>query len=172
MEEQNCSICWDKCENSEKLHCGHFVHIECLKKTINPECPICRTPLKGVPDGVLPSIFENKHNYKKQVEIERLVEVFTDVIVNIKDEDKHFIYKILNSDITNKNDIIYRFTLIIQALRYEQRFFDVYYFEVDIANIKSCIRESNITFEDKNDIFNLLNRIFYVRGDDTNNCIH
>lgn len=43
----DCPICFCSLkEEKNALECGHWTHLECIKKCIKPECPICRHPVK------------------------------------------------------------------------------------------------------------------------------
>jgi hypothetical protein len=47
---EDCPICFFTLKEGEKimLECGHFFHIHCLSKCLEPVCPICRKQLNGV----------------------------------------------------------------------------------------------------------------------------
>lgn len=36
-----CIVCCEEINMNEPLECGHWVHLECVKKSIKPQCPIC-----------------------------------------------------------------------------------------------------------------------------------
>lgn len=38
-----CAICYENCDIS--LKCNHYVHLECIKNGMKPECPLCRTDI-------------------------------------------------------------------------------------------------------------------------------
>jgi hypothetical protein len=42
---EDCPICLEILGNEKPLACGHWVHIECLRKHFKPECPMCRKKL-------------------------------------------------------------------------------------------------------------------------------
>ncbi len=52
----SCIICT---ENSilNRFECGHWLHIECLKKQFKPECPLCRMPLNIQVNGTKPTAY-------------------------------------------------------------------------------------------------------------------
>lgn len=47
FSETECPVCFEEFEtNFTPLEpCGHFIHIECVKKTNKMECPLCRQPI-------------------------------------------------------------------------------------------------------------------------------
>jgi len=51
-----CPVCFLSLEEEkEPLACGHWVHLECVKKHFRPECPVCRQKLNIKVEGSLPS---------------------------------------------------------------------------------------------------------------------
>src|SRR3989344_8183068 len=44
IDEQpdDCIVCLEKLTMDAPLECGHWIHLDCIKKSIRPECPICR----------------------------------------------------------------------------------------------------------------------------------
>jgi hypothetical protein len=38
---QECIICCEELCMSAPLECGHWIHLDCVKKSLKPECPIC-----------------------------------------------------------------------------------------------------------------------------------
>jgi len=43
---EECPICFESLnDEKEPLKCGHWMHLECVKKHFKPECPVCRAPL-------------------------------------------------------------------------------------------------------------------------------
>jgi Ring finger domain len=53
---EDCIICTEKMDEKNPLECGHWIHIECVRKHFKPECPICRKRLNMTVTGVLPGI--------------------------------------------------------------------------------------------------------------------
>jgi hypothetical protein len=49
-----CIICTDEMNENTPLECGHWIHIECVKKHFKPECPLCRTSLNINVTGNIP----------------------------------------------------------------------------------------------------------------------
>jgi hypothetical protein len=50
-----CPVCYESLKNENSpLDCGHWVHIECVKKHFKPECPVCRAPVNFEVDGTYP----------------------------------------------------------------------------------------------------------------------
>lgn len=62
-----CCICYSVI-NEAPQSCGHYTHINCLKKHFKPECPLCRTVLNievngSKPDSYIPfSVQEDKES--------------------------------------------------------------------------------------------------------------
>jgi hypothetical protein len=50
-----CPICYESLENEKTpLNCGHWIHINCVKKHFRPECPLCRSPVNFQVYGTTP----------------------------------------------------------------------------------------------------------------------
>ena len=50
-----CVVCTESMVNEpEAFRCGHWVHIECVRRQFKPECPICRAELPIQVTGVRP----------------------------------------------------------------------------------------------------------------------
>jgi hypothetical protein len=50
-----CVICIESLKDEQNsLCCGHWVHLECIKKQFKAECPLCRHPLNIQVTGVMP----------------------------------------------------------------------------------------------------------------------
>lgn len=64
-----CTLC---CEivSLTRLNCGHTLHLKCAASMINPECPICRSPLTNVPEEVIRSIRAKQGEFKEECEAE------------------------------------------------------------------------------------------------------
>ena len=41
----NCIICIESLTEVDILECGHWIHLDCVKKHFKPECPLCRKKL-------------------------------------------------------------------------------------------------------------------------------
>lgn len=39
-----CAICYETI-NDKPLKCNHYIHLDCIKQGMKPECPLCRTNL-------------------------------------------------------------------------------------------------------------------------------
>jgi hypothetical protein len=50
-----CPVCYESLTENNPLTCGHWLHIDCVKKHFKPECPICRFPLPIQVTGIPPS---------------------------------------------------------------------------------------------------------------------
>ncbi len=45
-KSSECPVCFESLENQKKsLHCGHWVHAECIMKQVKSECPLCRAKI-------------------------------------------------------------------------------------------------------------------------------
>jgi hypothetical protein len=53
----DCAICYNKMTDVKPLECGHWIHLECVKKHFKPECPMCRRKLNIQVTGSLPEAF-------------------------------------------------------------------------------------------------------------------
>jgi len=53
----DCIICTEKLGDEKPLECGHFMHLDCVKKHFKPECPLCRRVLNIKVTGTLPIPF-------------------------------------------------------------------------------------------------------------------
>lgn len=51
----DCVICTEKMNETNPLHCGHWIHYKCVQKQFKAECPVCRSPLDIEVKGVRPS---------------------------------------------------------------------------------------------------------------------
>lgn len=41
-----CPVCYETFSEKDKhLACGHWIHLDCVKKSMKAECPICRKPV-------------------------------------------------------------------------------------------------------------------------------
>jgi len=58
FKEDYCPVCYEDFEKSFKplKPCGHYVHLDCVKKTKKLECPICRKEVKDTDDDMEDSI--------------------------------------------------------------------------------------------------------------------
>jgi len=43
---ENCPVCLDEIDEKELLECGHYCHLDCIKKSNIYKCPICRHNVK------------------------------------------------------------------------------------------------------------------------------
>lgn len=65
-----CPICLESLENMTKpLECGHWIHIDCVAKSMKPECPVCRKVIK-LPKKILKTIDENERSTRREWEAE------------------------------------------------------------------------------------------------------
>ena len=61
---EDCIICTESFkDDSEPLCCGHWIHINCIKKQFKPECPICRTSLDISVSGDKPELYIPNEDY-------------------------------------------------------------------------------------------------------------
>jgi len=51
---EECAICFEKLGDVPAFPCGHYIHLDCIKKHFKPECVICRQPLDIQVTGVSP----------------------------------------------------------------------------------------------------------------------
>jgi hypothetical protein len=49
-----CCLCFEKMTEDKPLECGHWLHLECVKKHFKPECPVCRAKLNIKVTGKVP----------------------------------------------------------------------------------------------------------------------
>lgn len=54
---ESCILCCLPLEDEKALECGHWLHLECVKKHFKPECPICRRALSIKVNGTPPDVF-------------------------------------------------------------------------------------------------------------------
>ncbi len=66
---ENCPVCYEEISQKEALQCSHLVHIDCIKQSMKPECPICRAVLTLPPD-VMDVINQNAEKIKMEWEEE------------------------------------------------------------------------------------------------------
>ena len=72
---EECQICLEKFEKDDKaLECGHWIHLDCIQKTMKPECPVCRTFL-NLPKKILKCIEKNAKDAQKEWEEEDVEEL-------------------------------------------------------------------------------------------------
>lgn len=65
-----CPICIEKFSRSDKrLSCGHWIHLNCIRKSLKAECPICRCPL-SLPEKIVKEIENNAKEMKNEWERE------------------------------------------------------------------------------------------------------
>lgn len=78
---KECCICYEKLH--ESLRCGHDAHLDCIKQSLKPECPICRTDMSDL----FTQTDLNKMNEKtRQVVEEWEMDVFDDLIEDTFEE--------------------------------------------------------------------------------------
>lgn len=65
-DDNDCTVCANECTN--KLHCGHLIHYECIAKSGKKECPICRknVNLPYYLEHEFRAALESKEKYLKQ----------------------------------------------------------------------------------------------------------
>ena len=44
---ENCPVCFEELNDTDFIECGHWVHMECIKKSNTNKCPICRHKLSS-----------------------------------------------------------------------------------------------------------------------------
>lgn len=64
-DDKQCLICFDKGPLFE-LNCKHFVHLDCISQMINPNCPVCRTPLENIPKIIKKKITIAGDKFRKE----------------------------------------------------------------------------------------------------------
>jgi len=68
MSKINCVICYDPIimEKEKPLICGHIFHLDCLKKTFKPQCPLCRKEIDIKVEGKYDYTYyiETENNYE------------------------------------------------------------------------------------------------------------
>lgn len=42
---KECILCCENFDEENPLQCGHWMHIACVQKHFEPNCPVCRQPL-------------------------------------------------------------------------------------------------------------------------------
>lgn len=69
-----CPVCCDDIDENDILECGHWVHMDCIKRSLKPECPMCRQPLKLSKD-IMESIQKNSQSMNDEWEREAEEEI-------------------------------------------------------------------------------------------------
>jgi hypothetical protein len=73
VEGEKCLICFEAGPLFQ-LSCLHYVHLECVSQTINPECPACRAPLDNIPKIIKERIVVAGDKFKIEKDQETLME--------------------------------------------------------------------------------------------------
>lgn len=69
FESDICPVCLDESNtNLFSLSCLHKIHLECIKKSIKLECPLCRKKPLNLPIPIQKQINKNASQYKEEVE--------------------------------------------------------------------------------------------------------
>ena len=42
---EECAVCYEDILKTNKLSCGHVIHLDCIYKSKKDTCPLCRRPL-------------------------------------------------------------------------------------------------------------------------------
>lgn len=80
-----CPICLEEIISPKPLQCGHWIHMECIAKSMKPECPMCRTALK-LPKYIKSKIDENLKNTQDQWErddFQELMNEYNNIDTNV-----------------------------------------------------------------------------------------
>lgn len=83
---KECCICYEKLH--ESLRCGHDAHLECIKQSLKPECPICRADMS---DLFTQSDISQMNEHTRQVVEEWETQIFDNVVEETFSEYMEFI---------------------------------------------------------------------------------
>ena len=92
-EVHECPVCLESMLDERPLKCGHHVHIECVKRSMKPECPICRTIL-DLPKDVMKQIDENLKDAKREWADDDEAEIMNMIMSEMHG---HMVYEIIMS---------------------------------------------------------------------------
>lgn len=102
----DCSICLEEVEEKDDcyLSCGHGHHVDCIKKLVKNECPICRSVLKfNKPTSINVKNIEKKEAvYNQQLKKEQ--ETQTRLLVNELSNKKDDVYELSRQQYETEQD--------------------------------------------------------------------
>ena len=61
-----CPACYEGTTLRDILPCRHRVHLDCIRQSMKPECPLCRAPLE-LPPEILANIRQNASDMEERI---------------------------------------------------------------------------------------------------------
>ena len=91
-----CIICYSPLQEEPPLKCGHWMHMECVKKHFKPECPVCRHPLEIAVSGTFPDCdiepdLSREYDYKEDTE--EIIDMF-DIDDGYRQQEEEYLAKL------------------------------------------------------------------------------
>lgn len=78
----DCPVCCEIFTETDKhLECGHWVHLDCVRKSMRAECPICRKPVRHLDERTMCEIEQRRtqtinelheEEYERNYQIEQM----------------------------------------------------------------------------------------------------
>ena len=102
----DCPICFENITpGSEKIECGHQVHMACLQQQFKPECPLCRKTLQikvfGKPPECNIEYVEQEIQEEEDIEPEEIY--FSDYLGDDRNSEGEVDYKECREDYDEEN---------------------------------------------------------------------
>lgn len=64
-----CVICLEDISNNQPLKCGHYIHYQCVLKSLKPECPVCREKVV-VPNDIEKDMNDRMRTFVNNYDVE------------------------------------------------------------------------------------------------------
>lgn len=83
---EECPVCVEEISITDRLSCGHWVHMECVAKSMKAECPVCRHHVrvtKQIKERIQKNVEEMRSEWNQEDE-QNLIRMFREELEDLR----------------------------------------------------------------------------------------